>query len=64
MMINPCKKCFRINADKNNSACLACTERKNYLRHLDRALGGPLARSDYSDVVQLPFPRMMPSGNR
>jgi hypothetical protein len=64
MMISPCKKCLRGNDDKNNPACLACTERMNYVKQLERSIGGPLARTDYSDVVQLPFPRMMPSGRR
>ena len=64
MVHNPCKNCFKISEDKNNSVCLACTERMNYVQQLDQSLGGPLVRSDYSDVVQLPFPRMMPSGNR
>jgi hypothetical protein len=64
MTHNPCKKCSKVNEDKNNSVCRKCEKRLLYVTHLEQAFGSPAAGTNSDAFVQLPFPTLMVSWSK
>jgi hypothetical protein len=64
MTHNPCKKCSKVNDDKNNLICRKCEKRLLYVTQMEQAFGSPAAGTNSDAFVQLPFATMMASSRK